>query len=118
MKNKTLIKLIGLAAGLANGLFGAGGGTILVPAQEKFLKLDTHKAHATTLAVVLPLCIISAVVYTWGVEVNWGALVAVSAGGIGGGFLGAKLLSKISGAWLNMLFGAFLAIGALRMLFA
>jgi len=118
MKNKNLLKVIGLAAGLANGLFGAGGGTILVPAQEKFLQLETHKAHATTLAVVLPLCIISAVVYTWGVDVNWGALLAVSAGGVIGGLLGAKLLNKLSGAWLNMLFGVFLAVGALRMLFS
>ena len=112
------IKFVGLAAGLANGLFGAGGGTVLVPALEKFMKYETHKAHATTLAVVLPLSIISAVVYTWGVDVDWKAVLLVSAGGVAGGILGAKLLNKLSGAWLNMLFGAFLAAGALRMLFS
>jgi len=112
------IKVIGLAAGLANGLFGAGGGTVLVPALEKWMKYETHKAHATTLAVILPLSIISAIVYTWGVDIDWKAVLLVSAGGMTGGFLGAKLLNKLSGAWLNMLFGAFLAVGALRMLFS
>jgi len=115
---KKLLPLIGLAAGLANGLFGAGGGTLLVPALEKFMKFETRKAHATTLAVILPLSIISAVVYTWGVDVDWKAVLLVSAGGVAGGILGAKLLNKLSGAWLNMLFGAFLAMGALRMLFS
>jgi len=117
MKKKWTIR-IGLIAGLANGLFGAGGGTILVPALERFKPLETHKAHATTLAVVLPLSIVSAVIYVWGVEVNWPAVAFVSGGGIVGGLLGARLLSKISAGWLNILFGLFLAAGAIRMLFA
>ena len=118
MTNKKVTSIIGLAAGLANGLFGAGGGTILVPGLEKFMQYETHKAHATTLAVVLPLSIVSAVIYTWGVDIDWAAVGFVSAGGVVGGVLGAKLLNKLSGAWLNMLFGAFLAAGALRMLFS
>ena len=112
------IKFIGLAAGLANGLFGAGGGTILVPGLEKFLKYETHKSHGTTLAVVLPLSLISAVVYTWGVEIDWKTVLLVSLGGVTGGIVGAKLLNKLSGAWLNMLFGLFLGAGAIRMLFS
>ena len=47
--------LIGIVTGAANGLFGAGGGTILVPALEKFLKIEAHKAHATALAAIFPL---------------------------------------------------------------
>jgi len=109
---------IGLVVGLANGLFGAGGGTVLVPALERFKPLETHKAHATALAVILPLSIVSAVVYVWGVEVDWPAVGLVSAGGVVGGVLGAKLLNKLSAGWLNMLFGLFLAVGAIRMLFS
>ena len=110
--------LIGIIIGFVNGLFGAGGGSLLVPALEKFAKFETRKAHATTVAVILPLCIVSAIVYTWGVDVDWRAALWVSAGGVAGGVIGAKLLSKLSGAWLNILFGAFLAAGAVRMLFA
>ena len=118
MKNKKKLWLIGLVVGLTNGIFGAGGGSLLVPALEKFIKFETHKAHATTLAVILPLSVVSALVYTWGVDVDWRAVLFVSVGGVAGGVLGAKLLSKLSGAWLNMLFGAFLAVGAVRMLFS
>jgi len=108
----------GIIAGLANGLFGAGGGTILIPALERFKPLETHKAHATTLAIILPLSIVSALIYVWGVDVNWPAVGFVSAGGVVGGVIGARLLSKLSAGWLNVLFGLFLAAGALRMLFS
>jgi len=117
MKNKWTLP-IGLLVGLANGLFGAGGGTVLVPALERFKPLETHKAHATALAVILPLSVVSAVVYVWGVDVDWPAVGLVSAGGVVGGVLGAKLLSKISAGWLNIIFGLFMAAGAVRMLFS
>jgi len=117
MKKKWILPT-GLLVGLANGLFGAGGGTVLVPALERFKPLETRKAHATALAVILPLCVVSAIVYVWGVDVDWPAVGLVSAGGVVGGLLGAKLLSKISPGWLNMLFGLFLTVGAIRMLFS
>lgn len=120
MKNENSKKIIpiGLVVGLANGLFGAGGGTLLVPALQKFLKLDTHKSHATALAVILPLSVISAFIYIWGVDVDWKVVMLVSAGGVCGGVIGAKLLNKLAGWWLNILFGLFLAVGSVRMLFA
>ncbi|MCL2362276.1 MAG: sulfite exporter TauE/SafE family protein [Defluviitaleaceae bacterium] len=117
MKTKWNIP-IGLITGLANGLFGAGGGTVLVPALERFKPLETHKAHATALAVILPLTIVSGIIYVWGVDVDWPAVGLVSAGGVVGGLIGAKLLRKLSAGWLNMIFGLFLAAGAIRMLFS
>jgi len=117
MKTKWTI-LTGLITGLANGLFGAGGGTVLVPVLERFKPLETHKAHATALAVILPLSVISALVYVWGIDVDWLAVGFVSIGGVVGGLIGAKLLRKLSACWLNILFGLFMAVGAIRMLFA
>jgi len=109
---------MGIIIGFINGLFGAGGGSLLVPALEKLSKYETHKAHATTVAVILPLSVVSAVVYTRGVDVDWQAVIWVSIGGVVGGIVGAKLLNRLAGMWLNILFGVFLAIGAARMLFA
>lgn len=43
---------IGLVTGFANGLFGSGGGTIVVPAMERFLGEEEHKAHATAIAAI------------------------------------------------------------------
>ncbi|MCL2357653.1 MAG: sulfite exporter TauE/SafE family protein [Defluviitaleaceae bacterium] len=117
MKNKKLVP-IGLIVGFANGLFGAGGGTLLVPALQKFMKFETHKSHATALAVILPLSVISAIIYTWGADADWKIISLVSAGGVCGGVIGAKILNKLAAWWLNILFGLFLAVGAVRMLFA
>jgi len=117
VKKNKLAWLIGIVVGFINGLFGAGGGSLLVPALEKFAKFETHMAHATTVAVILPLSVLSAVVYIWGVDVDWWVVLWVSAGGVVGGIVGAKLLARLAGFWLNILFGAFLAAGAVRMLF-
>ena len=104
--------------GLANGLFGAGGGALLIPALQKFMGIQTHKSHATALAVILPLSVVSAGVYIWGIEVDWKIVLLVSGGGVCGGIIGARLLRKLSAWWLHVLFALVLAVGAVRMLFA
>ncbi|MCL1884597.1 MAG: sulfite exporter TauE/SafE family protein [Defluviitaleaceae bacterium] len=117
MKKKIIIP-IGIVVGVLNGLFGAGGGSVLVPALQKFLNFETRKSHATTIAVILPLSVVSAGIYIWGVEIDWKTLIFVSLGGVCGGVIGAKLLSRLAGWWLNILFGLFLGAGAIRMLFS
>ena len=52
--------ILGIVSGIVNGLLGSGGGTILVPFMQKSLHVEQHKSHATTVAVVAPLCIVSA----------------------------------------------------------
>ena len=59
MTKKCKRTAIGLVTGFANGLFGSGGGTIVVPAMERFLGEEEHKAHATAIAVILPLSLLS-----------------------------------------------------------
>jgi len=114
------IKLIitGLITGFVNGLFGAGGGMILVPAMQHFLKIETHKSHASAIAVILPLSLVSAFVYLRGVPADWGAVLWVSLGGTVGGFVGAKWLKKISSGKLHKLFGAVMALAAIRMIWS
>lgn len=109
---------IGLVTGFANGLFGSGGGTIVVPAMERFLGLEEHKAHATAIAVILPLSLLSLGIYLWkgGLGEAWQIALWASLGGLGGGLVGAKLLNRVSGLWLHRIFGAFLLAAAVRML--
>lgn len=58
MKDKNKFKkyicyaMIGVTSGVLNGLFGAGGGCVVVPAMEKFLDMDEKKSHATAIAVI------------------------------------------------------------------
>jgi hypothetical protein len=114
---KRSMGILGVIIGFINGLFGAGGGALLVPVLSKFEKYETHKAHATALAVMLPLSVLSAVFYTVGVAVDWNAVLWVSAGGVTGGLAGAKLLNKLSSTWLRKLFAIFMAAAAIRMVF-
>lgn len=52
--------LAGAAAGLTNGFFGGGGGSVLVPMLTRVCGLDQRRAFATSVAVILPLCALSA----------------------------------------------------------
>lgn len=107
---------VGAATGLLNGLFGSGGGTVAVPCLERFLDVEEHKAHASAIAIILPLCIVSVFVYMKGGGVSLRDVVVISIGGMAGGFMGAKLLSRISGIWLHRIFGAFMLAAAVKMI--
>jgi hypothetical protein len=110
--------ILGLATGFANGLFGAGGGTLLVPGLEKFLATEEHKAHATAIAVILPLSVISAVLYIKNIQIPLGSVIKLSIGGMVGGFTGAILLNKIPKRYLHIIFGFFMLAAAYRMIFS
>lgn len=123
MKNKRpvphkLIKymLIGIVTGAANGLFGSGGGTIAVPAMILLLDMDDHTAHATAIAIILPLTLLSAVFYISHSYVNWGLTGKVTLGGLAGGYLGARLLNVCPSRILRKVFAVFMILAAFRML--
>ena len=113
---KFKVAILGLVTGLANGLFGSGGGTLVVPGMQKFLGVEQHKAHATAIAIILPLTIISIFIYFKGVETDWQMIIWISAGGVVGGFIGAKLLNRVSGTMLHKIFGGFMIAAAVKMI--
>lgn len=118
-KQARLIKiiLIGLGTGLCNGLFGAGGGMIAVPSMVHILKLDEHDAHATAIAVILPLAAISAYIYFTNGFLDMDRSIPVAVGGIIGGIIGAFLLHRIPFKWLHKIFALFMVGAAVRMIF-
>jgi uncharacterized membrane protein YfcA len=116
MKKKILHYVTGAAAGFVNGLFGAAGGTVLVACMEKLLKYEPHKAHASAIAVVLPMSILSSLIYVKNVKPDFSILLFVIIGGVFGGIVGAKLLKKISSVYLHKIFGIFMCIMAVKML--
>ena len=97
---------IGLAAGLVNGLFGSGGGTLVVPALVFLLNVDDHKAHATAISIILPLSIVSVLIYYRHNIVKLNIAFIVALGGMLGSFLGAKLLNKVPVNILRKIFGS------------
>jgi uncharacterized membrane protein YfcA len=108
---------IGIITGALNGLFGSGGGTIVVPAMVRFLDIDQHKAHATAISIILPLTIVSSIFYIKGHFADWNLILKTSVGGIAGGYVGAKLLKVIPSKYLSKIFGAFMIFASIRMVF-
>ena len=107
--------LVGLVTGIANGLFGSGGGTIAVPAMVLLLDAEEHKAHATAISIILPLTVMSAFFYISNNYVNWGITYKVVLGGLLGGYIGAKLLNVCPSQILRKVFGVFMLLAAIRM---
>lgn len=108
--------LVGLFAGLVSGLFSAGGGMIVVPALIHLFNLEDSKARATSVFVILPMVITSGIFYYNNNYINWktGALCAI--GGIVGGYIGAKLLKKLSPKILRIAFTCFLIYVSIKMI--
>ena len=106
---------VGLVCGFLNGLFGSGGGTALVPAMEKFLKLEEHRAHATALSVIVPMSVLSLGIYLMKASVPLDTALWAIAGGIPGGIVGAKALARTKGRLLHLIFGLMMLLAAGRM---
>ena len=115
--HRLLYAIGGIGAGFLNGLFGSGGGTVIVPFLEEFADCDEHTSHATAILIISGFTIVSLVFYTLGSALDFRLALLVSSGGIAGGFIGAKLLKKLTGPVVRKIFGAFMIIAALRMVF-
>jgi uncharacterized membrane protein YfcA len=116
METAWQILLIGLAAGVAGGMFGIGGGAIMVPAMVLLLGMGQKLSTGTSLvAQIFPIGILAAVVYyrAGNVNIRQGMLLAV--GLIVGNLLGALFANQpfISDDLMKKLYGVFLlAVGA------
>ena len=108
--------LAGAAAGLTNGFFGGGGGSVLVPMLTRVCGLDQRRAFATSVAVILPLCALSAAVYLLRGGLDLSAALPYLIGGTVGGWAGGRLFKGVRLPWLKRGFGALLIWGGLRCL--
>ena len=84
LNDKVKYIITGALAGVANGLFGSGGGLFLVPLFVSWLHMEQKKAFATSVAVILPLSVASLAVFLLKGGMDWGAGLALPAGRCGG----------------------------------
>ncbi len=115
--NKLLYLLTGALAGIANGLFGGGGGMIVVPLLSRFLKMESKKAHATAILIILPMSILSSLLYSSGKTMGAMPTIFTAVGVTIGGAFGALVLSKLSSKWICIIFSIVMAIAGVKMLF-
>lgn len=107
---------IGVIGGGLSGLFGVGGGIVLVPLLMFFAGLDQRRAAATSLLAILPSAIAGSVTYFINGEIDIAAGLIIAGGAIVGSVIGANLLKRLPLGWLRWLFILMLVIVAVRMM--
>lgn len=109
--------MIGILAGIICGLFGTGGGMILVPSFVYMLKIEPKRARATSICCMLVMVITSSIFYYSSNYINWQAGILCAIGGTIGGYFGAKILKKIPDYILKIVFICFLIYVSYSMIF-
>ena len=106
---------IGLAAGTLAAMLGIGGGIVFVPALVTLFGFAQHEAQATSLAVIVPTTAVAAWVHSRAGRVDWPKALALGAGGLVGGVVGAWSALSVDGLILQRSFAAILVFVAFRM---
>ncbi len=112
--------LIGLIGGITSGLFGVGGGVVMVPAMLLLLGsevTDIKKAIGTSLAVIVPTALVGTWKHHSQDNVKWQVVAALLPMALAGGYLGAWLTTKIQAEDLKRMFGGFLLLVGCKLLF-
>ncbi len=107
----------GSLCGFLNGFFGSGGGVLAVPVLERE-GCAVKEAHATSVALIFVLSLVTALFYGFSGGLDFGAAWKYIPWGAGGALAGSVFLKKIRARWLRRAFGALITAAALRTLFS
>ncbi|MBP7056556.1 MAG: sulfite exporter TauE/SafE family protein [Candidatus Omnitrophica bacterium] len=116
--NYILYIILGLVAGTLSGIFGIGGGVILIPGLVVLAGLTQHQAQGTTLAAMIPpIGLLAAMRYYQAGNVKISMAIFICIGFFFGGLLGANIAHFASEPILKKLFGVFLFFISMTMIF-
>ncbi len=115
MKNKIFKSFCGFFVGVINSLLGAGGGMIAVPLL-RHMGLSQKEAHASAIAVILPLTAVSAGIYILTQKVTFSQALPYIPAGLAGSLIGSYILPKIPENILRKVFAIFMLWAGIRML--
>lgn len=116
MKRSFGITLSGLCAGAINGLFGAGGGMVLVPLLTKVSKLEEESVFPSSVCMILPICIVSLFMSVNVTGIGLSLLIPYLAGSAAGGLIAGYTAKKIPTLWLHRGLGLLILWGGVRYL--
>lgn len=106
---------LALLTGFINGLLGAGGGMVTVPLLKK-MGLEQKSAQQNAIAVILPITLLSSIIYLARSYVAFSDPLPYIPGGLIGAFIGTYLMKKISNKLLRYIFAAFMLYAGVRLL--
>lgn len=112
--------IIGLVSGIASGLFGVGGGVIMVPAMVLLLSppiRDIKQAVGTSLVVIIPTALMGAGKHLTQGNIEWRTALSVVPLAVAGSYLGAWLTTHIAADNLKRAFGGFIILVGVKLLF-
>lgn len=108
--------LIGAAAGTVNGIFGAGGGMVLIPLLTVFAVLEEKALFPASVCIMLPICCLSLLIYCNQSPLPFQAALPYLIGSIAGGILAGIFGRNIPTLWLHRALGAMILWGGIRYL--
>ena len=108
--------LCGAAAGVVNGLFGAGGGMVLVPLLIRFACVEDKRAFSSAISIILPMCLVSILIYSTQKIFPLTQALPYLVGGLAGGLLGGLLFRVVTPGFLHKVFGLIILWGGFRLL--
>lgn len=112
---KKRIALSGVIIGIINTLLGACGGIVAVESLKRN-SVDQKKAHATSIAIILPMTVFSAIIYLINDKTKVTDSVVFIIPGILGAFCGSRILPELNGNLLRKVFSGFIIYAGVRML--
>jgi uncharacterized membrane protein YfcA len=107
--------LAGVAAGVINGLFGAGGGMVLVPLLGSGGEFTQEELFSSSIVIILPICVISLIFSADG-SLPWVEAWPFLIGSIPGGLLAGFFGRRIPTIWLHRFLGVLILYGGVRYL--
>lgn len=116
MQRAGALAAIGLGAGILSGLFGVGGGIVMVPAMAILVGLSQRTAAATSLAAIVPIATVGAIIFGGAANVDLPAAALLIVSSITGVQLGGRLMSRLSEDVLRIGFAIFVVCVAVAML--
>ena len=110
------ITVAGMLAGAVNGLFGAGGGMVLVPLLTWLTSIDDDAIFPTSVCIILPVCFISLGLTIDPTKQLWQSVLPYLLGSVCGGILAGIFGKKIPTLWLHRILGILILWGGFRYL--
>lgn len=107
---------VGVLAGALSGLFGVGGGVLIVPGLVLLAGMRQHEAHGTSLAAIVPVATGGVIGYAVEGAVDWPAALLLAMGGAAGAVLGARILDRVPEAPLRRTFAVFMLVAAVSLI--